>query len=62
MAWSMGATAKTVAEQAFYDALVGDAVGSLAGKVDQRCLDMLSDDAAGVYVRSACKAIAEFVF
>lgn len=62
MAWSMDATSKTAAEQAFYDALVGDAVGSLVGKVDQRCLDMLSDDAARVYVRSVCRALAEFVF
>lgn len=62
MAWSMGATTQDEAEQTFYDTLTGDAIGGLAGKIDARCLDMLSGHATRIYVHSACRALAEFVF
>ena len=62
MAWSENATTKAAAEQAFYEAVGGDATKDLTKIIDAACRYFLSHDGATVYVRAACRALAEFVF
>lgn len=62
MAWSENATTKAAAEQAFYEAVGGDATKDLTKIIDTACRYFLSHDGATVYVRAACRALAEFVF
>lgn len=59
MAWSMGATSKTAAKQAFYATLSGTGDATW---IDSAIFGQLGGSAGETYLHSASSALAEFIF